>query len=72
MAKRPRQERNIIMNTSQTDWKAIDALEDKDIDLSDSPEITPDQFSKAIVRKNLKLVTKSKVAPLVDTDSNLE
>lgn len=44
------------MNKSQTDWKAIDAMEDEDIDLSDDPEVSPEQFSKAIVRKNLKPV----------------
>lgn len=44
------------MNKSQTDWRAIDAIEDEDTDLSDDPEVTPEQFSKTIVRKNLKPV----------------
>lgn len=44
------------MKTSQTNWKVIDAMEDEDIDLSDDPEVTPEQFSKAIVRRNLKPV----------------
>ncbi len=56
------------MKTSQTNWAAIDAMEDKDIDLSDSPEVTPEQFSRAIVRKNLKPVTKSQVTLRVDAD----
>lgn len=33
---------------SRTDWKRIDALRDEDIDLSDSPELGPDFFSKAV------------------------
>ena len=34
---------------SRTDWKRIDALRDKDIDLSDSPELGPDFFANAII-----------------------
>jgi len=56
------------MNKSQTDWKAIDAMKDEDTDLSDDPEITPEQFSKAIVRKNLKPVKKSQVTLRIDSD----
>ncbi|MEJ2748934.1 MAG: hypothetical protein P8183_13670 [Anaerolineae bacterium] len=29
---------------SQTDWKRLDAMEDKDIDLSDIPELTEEDF----------------------------
>ena len=36
---------------SLTDWKRVDALRDEDIDLSDSPEITPDMFARATVRR---------------------
>ena len=36
---------------SLTDWKRVDALRDEDIDLSDSPEITPEMFSRATVRR---------------------
>lgn len=56
------------MKTSQTDWKAIDAMEDEDIDLSDDPEVTPEQFSKAIVRRNLKPVNKSQITLRIDAD----
>jgi hypothetical protein len=38
---------------SQTDWQRLDAMEDGDIDLSDCPEVTPEQFAQAIVRKSL-------------------
>ena len=41
---------------SRTDWRRVDALRDRDIDLSDTPEITPEMFARAIVRKGLKPV----------------
>lgn len=34
---------------SQTDWKAVDAMEDEDIDFSDLPEIPPEKFANAII-----------------------
>ena len=43
-----------ILNKSLTDWKRVDALTDEEIDLSDSPEITPEMFAKAVVRRGLK------------------
>ena len=36
---------------SLTDWKRVDALREEDIDLSDSPEITSEMFSRATVRR---------------------
>jgi uncharacterized protein (DUF4415 family) len=54
---------------SMTDWKRVDALKDEDIDLSDSPEITPEMFAKAIVRRGLKPVSpKAQVTLRVDSD----
>jgi hypothetical protein len=44
---------------SQTDWQRLDAMTDEEIDLSDCPEIIPEQFVKAVVRKGLP-VTKNK------------
>ena len=41
-------------NKSATDWERIDAMQDADIDLSDSPELTPEMFAKAVVRSGLK------------------
>ncbi len=58
-----------IMKQSQTDWKAIDAMKDKDINLSDLPEVSPDKFAQAIVRKGLKPVQKkTQITLRVDTD----
>ena len=52
-----------------SDWKRVDALKDEDIDLSDSPEITPEMFAKAIVRRGLKPVSpKAQVTLRVDSD----
>jgi uncharacterized protein (DUF4415 family) len=41
------------LDDSQTDWKRLDAMRDEDIDLSDSPEITPEMFARAVVRHGL-------------------
>ena len=38
---------------SQTDFARLDAMSDEDIDLSEIPEVTPEMFAKAIVRKGL-------------------
>jgi uncharacterized protein (DUF4415 family) len=38
---------------SLTDWKRLDALQDEDIDLTDAPEITPEMFAQAVVRRGL-------------------
>ena len=40
------------LNKSLTDWEQLDAMENEDIDLSDIPEITPDMFDTAIVRRS--------------------
>jgi hypothetical protein len=39
-----------ISKNSQTDWQRLDAMDDEDIDLSDCPEVTPEQFAKAVVQ----------------------
>lgn len=46
-------------SNSQTDWQRLDAMSDEDIDLSDCPEITPEMFAKAVVRRGLP-ATKAK------------
>ncbi len=58
-----------ISSKSRTNWARLDALREKDIDLSDTPEITPQMFAKAIVRKGLKPIPpKSQVTLRVDSD----
>lgn len=55
---------------SQTDWRRVDAQKDRDIDLSDNPELTPEQFARAIVRKGLEPVgpAKRQVTLRIDAD----
>ena len=58
-----------ISHKSQTDWDRVDKLRDEDIDFSDSPEVTPDMFAKAILRKGLKPVSKkTQVTLRIDDD----
>lgn len=47
--------------TSQTNWKRIAQMRDEDIDLSEMPEITAGQMSRAELRIGGKRVTKGKV-----------
>jgi uncharacterized protein (DUF4415 family) len=53
---------------SQTDFARLDKMKDEDIDLSDAPEITPEMFAKAIVRRGLKPRTKTQLTLRVDSD----
>ena len=60
--------RNNPINNSQTDWARLDAMEDKDIDFSDIPEVTPAMFAKAVVKRGLKPRSKSQLTLRVDSD----
>ncbi len=54
---------------SQTDWNRVDKLSDKDIDLFENPEVTPEMFAKAVLRKGLKPVArKTQVTLRIDAD----
>lgn len=54
---------------SKTAWKRVDALRDEEIDLSDNPEVTPDMFAKAIVRRGLVAApSKEQVTLRLDVD----
>jgi len=54
---------------SQTDWERIDRLQNAGIDFSDNPELTPEIFAKAIIRKGLKpVVRKSQITLRIDED----
>lgn len=58
-----------ISSKSQTDWQRLDAMTDEDIDLSDCPEITPEMFAKAVVRRGLPSAkNKSQVTSRIDSD----
>ncbi|RPH96326.1 MAG: hypothetical protein EHM68_11425 [Lysobacterales bacterium] len=54
---------------SETDWKRLDTLRDEDIDLSDIPEVTPEMFARAVVRRGLKPIPrKQQVTLRLDAD----
>ena len=58
-----------ISNKSLTDWERLDAQRDADIDLSDTPEITPEMFAKAVIRRGLKpLPRKVQITLRLDSD----
>lgn len=58
-----------ISKNSQTDWQRIDTMDDKDIDFSDCPEVTPEQFAKAVVRRGLPSAKNKKQVTLrIDSD----
>ena len=64
-----RMKKKHISQKSQTDWNRVDELRDEDIDLSDTPEITPEMFAKAVLRKGLKpVVRKNQVTLRIDED----
>lgn len=54
---------------SQTDWARVDAMKDEDIDFSDIPEVTPEMFARAVVRRGLKPIErKAQLTLRVDND----
>lgn len=56
-------------SNSLTDWERLDAMQDEDIDLTDAPEITPEMFAKAVVRRGLKPTPKKQQITIrVDND----
>jgi uncharacterized protein (DUF4415 family) len=56
---------------SATDWKRVRAMTDKDIDLSDIPEVTPEMFAKGVVRHGLKEFVPGKVQLTVRVDRDV-
>ena len=60
--------KSVISNRSQTDFARLDAMQDQDIDLSDAPEITPELFAKAMVRRGLNPRAKKQLTLRLDDD----
>lgn len=60
--------KNSTSPKSQTDFARLDRMKDEDIDYSDAPEITPEMFAKAIVRRGLKPRVKKQITLRVDDD----
>jgi uncharacterized protein (DUF433 family) len=46
--------KNAIPQKSQTDWERLRAMTDKDINFPDSPELTPEMFARAVIRRGCK------------------
>ncbi len=55
---------------SQTDWQRLETMSDEDIDFSDCPEITPEMFAKAIIRRGLP-TTKARDQVTIGIDSDV-
>ena len=59
----------VTSRKSRTDWKRVDALKDAQIDFSDTPEMTPEMFARAVVRRGLKPLARKKQLTLrIDSD----
>jgi uncharacterized protein (DUF4415 family) len=54
---------------SRTDFRRVRATKDKDIDLSEAPEITPEQLAGARVRFDLKDVPEGKTPVTIYLDN---
>jgi uncharacterized protein (DUF4415 family) len=53
--------------TSRTDWKRIDSMRDEDIDFSDIPELTAEDFRRSVV-DGRRVGVKERVTLRVDAD----
>ena len=54
---------------SGTDWKRVDAMKDDDIDYSDCPALSTEEFARGILRKGLTPVPrKTQLTIRVDSD----
>jgi uncharacterized protein (DUF4415 family) len=54
---------------SRTDWGRLKKMSDTEIDLSESPELTPEMFARAVVRRGLRPVErKAQLTLRVDHD----
>jgi uncharacterized protein (DUF4415 family) len=61
--------KKVITKKSQTDWARLQTMPDNEIDLSDSPELTPEIFARAIVRRGLQpVLRKSQLTLRLDQD----
>lgn len=58
-----------ISKRSKTDWKRLDAMRDEDIDFSDIPEATPEDFARGVVHLGFKPVPpKQQITLRIDAD----
>ncbi len=61
--------KRVTSKKCQTDWARVDAMKDKEINFSDTPEVSPEMFARAIVRRGLKPVPrKAQLTLRMDSD----
>jgi uncharacterized protein (DUF4415 family) len=54
---------------SGSDWGRVKGLRDEEIDLTEVPEVRPEQFARAVVRRGLKAApAKAQVTLRIDQD----
>jgi uncharacterized protein (DUF4415 family) len=63
--------RDSTLTHSETDWEYLRNLPDSEIDLSDIPEITPEQMKRAVMRIGGKPVSPEKVRVNMYLDADL-
>ena len=59
------------LKASQTDWERINAMKDRDIDLSDISEVTEEQIASAKLRIGGKAIPKEKMRVNILLDANI-
>lgn len=60
-----------ISKDSHTDWERIKKMQDEDIDLSDTPEVSDNMFSNAVLRLGGRNVPKGKVRINILLDADI-
>jgi uncharacterized protein (DUF4415 family) len=56
-------------DTDHTDYERLASMTDEDIDFSEIPEMTPEMFAQAVVRRNFKVIPRKKQLTLrIDSD----
>ena len=63
--------KKFISMGSHTDWERIKKLKDEEIDLSDTPEVSEDMFSDAVLRLDGRKVPKGKVRINILLDADI-
>ncbi len=60
---------SIKSKTDETDYKRLDAMTDDEIDFSEAPELTPEMFAHALIRRNFKPIPrKTQLTLRADSD----
>ncbi len=68
-AKLTKQPPSVISPPSETDWERLRDLPDEEIDDSDIPEPTPEEFARAVLRRGLTpVLSKRHVTLRLDAD----